>query len=138
MTPEQITLVRSTFAKVVPISETAAQLFYDRLFALDPTVQPLFTGDMKAQGVKLMRMIGTVVSKLTQLEELVPALQDLALRHVGYGVENRHYATVGEALLWTLEQGLGEDFNDEVKAAWTQAYALLSSTMIDAANSRVA
>ena len=132
MTPEQVTLIRASFAKVVPIAETAAQLFYDRLFTLDPTVEPLFQGDMKAQGVKLMRMIGTAVSKLTALDELVPALQELAVRHVGYGVEDRHYATVGAALLWTLEQGLGDEFTDELKQAWTEAYELMSSTMIAA------
>lgn len=133
MTPEQIVLVQNSFNKVVPIRERAAVLFYGRLFDLDPALKPLFTGDMKQQGLKLMAMIATAVGGLRNLEQIVPAVQALAKRHVGYGVQASHYATVGAALLWTLEQGLGPDFTPEVKEAWTACYGLLATTMQQAA-----
>lgn len=133
MTPEQITLVKNSFSKVVPIREQAASLFYGRLFELDPSLKPLFKGDMKEQGVKLMAMIATAVAGLRALDGIVPAVQALAKRHVDYGVQPSHYATVGAALLWTLQQGLGADFTPEVKEAWTACYGLLSGTMQQAA-----
>jgi hemoglobin-like flavoprotein len=133
MTPEQIALVRTSFASVVPIKETAADLFYGRLFELDPSLKPLFKGDMKEQGLKLMAMIGTAVGGLDRLDSIVPAVQALGRRHVGYGVKNEHYDTVGNALLWTLEQGLGAAFTPEVKSAWTSAYGVLAGTMKAAA-----
>ncbi|MBX3500543.1 MAG: hemin receptor [Alphaproteobacteria bacterium] len=133
MTPEQIALVRSSFASVVPIKETAADLFYSRLFELDPSLKPLFKGDMKEQGLKLMAMIGTAVGGLDRLDSIVPAVQALGRRHVGYGVKTEHYDTVGSALLWTLEQGLGAAFTPEVKSAWNSAYGVLAGTMKEAA-----
>lgn len=132
MTPEQIELVRESWDKVRPISEQAADLFYTRLFELDPELKPLFKGDMQAQGAKLMTMIHTAVRSLTQLDALVPAVEALGRRHVGYGVREEHYATVGAALLWTLDQGLGEAFTAEVEAAWTETYTLLATTMKNA------
>ncbi|TXS95955.1 hemin receptor [Parahaliea maris] len=132
MTPEQVTLVKDSWKQVVPISEQAAELFYGRLFELDPGLQPLFKGDMKQQGKKLMTMINTAVVSLDRLDDIVPAVQDLGRRHVGYGVEDSHYDTVGAALLWTLGQGLGEGFTDAVKEAWTLTYTTLASVMIDA------
>ena len=133
MTPEQAVLVKSSWAKVVPIADTAAELFYGKLFELDPALRPLFKGDMKEQGAKLMKMINTAVNGLERLEAIVPAVQDLGARHVGYGVKPVHYDTVGVALLWTLEQGLGEGFTPEVKDAWAEVYGVLASTMKDAA-----
>jgi hemoglobin-like flavoprotein len=133
MTPQQITLIQNSWTEVVPISETAAGLFYQRLFALDPSVRPMFKGDMREQGLKLMKMLGLIVNSLTRLDELVPAAQDMARRHVGYGVQPAHYDTVGAALLWTLEQGLGSKFTGEVRAAWAAAYGVLSQVMKDAA-----
>jgi len=133
MTPEQIALVRSSFAKVVPIKETAADLFYGRLFELDPTLKPLFKGDIKEQGLKLMAMIGTAVGGLDRLDSIVPAVQALGRRHVGYGVTDEHYDTVATALLWTLEKGLGDAFTPDVKMAWTSAYGVLAGTMKEAA-----
>jgi hemoglobin-like flavoprotein len=133
MTPEHIALVQRTFAELLPMADTAAPLFYERLFVLDPTLRPLFHGDMREQGRKLMAMLQTVVGGLRQLEELVPLVQQLGVRHRGYGVTDAHYATVGAALLWTLEQGLGERFTPEVQAAWTSAYTLLANTMRAAA-----
>lgn len=133
MTPEQVILVQDSFAKVAPIADQAAALFYSNLFTADPSLKPLFKGDMVAQGKKLMLMIGTAVGKLTDLPQLVPVLQSLGKRHVDYGVEPAHYATVGAALLKTLGQGLGDAFTFEVKAAWTAAYTLMANTMIAAA-----
>jgi hemoglobin-like flavoprotein len=133
MTPQQISLIQQSWAEVVPISDTAAGLFYQRLFVLDPEVRPMFKGDMREQGQKLMKMLGLIVNSLTRLDELVPVAQDLARKHVDYGVKPAHYDTVGAALLWTLEQGLGSKFSDEVKSAWTAAYGVLSQVMKDAA-----
>lgn len=136
MTPEQISLVQKSF-DMVP-AETAADLFYARLFELDPSLRPLFKGDMKTQGAKLMGMIAIAVQGLSNLDRIVPAVQDLGVRHAGYGVTPDHYDTVGSALLWTLEKGLGEQFTDDVREAWTAAYILLSSTMLDAAERKAA
>jgi nitric oxide dioxygenase len=133
MTPQQISLIQSNWASVVPIQDTAAGLFYQRLFALDPDVRPLFKGDLASQGKKLMQALGFIVNSLTRLDELVPVAQDMARRHVGYGVKAAHYDTVGAALLWTLEQGLGPAFTDEAKAAWATAYGTLAGVMKDAA-----
>ena len=133
MTPEQITLVQSSLEKVLPIADDAAALFYGKLFEIDPEVQSLFKGDMEEQGRKLMAMIRTAVNGLSNLDSIVPAVQDLGARHVAYGVKDADYDTVGEALIWTLGQGLGADFTEEVKAAWIEAYTLLATTMKDAA-----
>ncbi len=133
MTPQQITLVQNSWAEVVPIQDTAAGLFYQRLFSLDPSVRPMFKGDMQEQGKKLMKMLGLIVNSLTRLDELIPVAQEMAVKHVGYGVEAKHYDTVGAALLWTLEQGLGSKFTEDVKTAWATAYGTLAQVMKDAA-----
>lgn len=135
MTPREKSVVRETFAQVAPSADTAAALFYGRLFELDPTLKELFKVDMREQGRKLMQMIGLAVSKLDALDELVPAVQALGRRHAGYGVKDIDYDTVGAALLWTLQQGLGPAFTPEVKSAWTTVYGLLASTMKAAAQS---
>lgn len=132
MEASKITAVQDTFAMVEPIADKAAELFYGRLFELDPALKPLFKGDMTEQGAKLMKMIGIAVRGLTDLDSIVPAVKNLGARHVGYGVKEAHYATVGSALLWTLEQGLGDAFTDEVKGAWTDVYTLLADVMIAA------
>lgn len=133
MTPKQIELVQGSWQKVTPIADAAAQLFYDKLFSLDPSLKPLFKGDMKAQGRKLMSMISAAVNGLTRLDSIVPGVQDLGRRHVKYGVKDAHYDTVAAALVWTLGQGLGEAFTPEVKDAWVAAYGILAKTMKDAA-----
>src|SRR5262245_56374071 len=122
MTPKQIMLIQTSFEQVVPIADTAAALFYGRLFELDPSLRPLFRGDMGEQGRKLMTTLKVVVNGLPRLEALVPAVQTLGQRHAIYGVKDEHYQTVGAALLWTLEQGLGEAFSPETKDAWATAY----------------
>jgi hemoglobin-like flavoprotein len=133
MTPEQKNLVQESFAKVAPIAETAADLFYGRLFELDPTLKPLFKGDMKEQGRKLMLMIGTAVKGLDDLGAIVSAVQALGVRHKKYGVKDEYYGTVAAALLWTLEKGLGDAFTPATKEAWTVVYGILATTMKDAA-----
>ena len=133
MKVDQIKLVQDTFDRVRLISEKAAVLFYNRLFQLNPSLESLFKGDMKAQGKMLMQMLDYAVTGLDSLDTIAPTIQDLGKRHVGYGVKEEYYETVGEAFLWTLEQGLGRDFTPEVKEAWTEAYKLLSDTMKSAA-----
>jgi len=129
MTNEQINLVRASFAKVKPLVEEAAVLFYVKLFDLDPQLRRLFKTDIGKQGQKLMQMIEAAVNGLDRLEELVPAVRALGARPAVYGVEDRHYGTVGAALLWTLERALREDFTAETEAAWTAVYDLLAETM---------
>jgi hemoglobin-like flavoprotein len=133
MSPDQIDLVQRSWRQVAPIADTAAQLFYERLFTLDPSLRALFRGDMKEQGRKLMTMISVAVSGLSRLEQLVPAVQALGRRHAGYGVRDEHYGTVGAALIWTLEQGLGDAFTPPVREAWVATYGVLANTMKDAA-----
>ena len=134
MESKTIELVQGTFKQVVPIADKAAEIFYGKLFDFDPALKPLFKGDMKQQGAKLMTMIGTAVNGLNNLDAIVPAVQNLGRGHVAYGVKDSHYDTVGSALLFTLEKGLGESFTAEVKEAWTEVYTLLATTMKDAAN----
>ena len=134
MTPEQIAQVQESWKAVEGISETAADLFYNKLFETDPALKPLFkSGDMKEQGAKLMKMIGVAVNGLSRLDTIVPAVQQLGVRHAGYGVKDEDYDTVAGALLWTLGQGLGDAFTDDLKAAWVEAYTLLATTMKEAA-----
>jgi hemoglobin-like flavoprotein len=127
MTPKQIELVQATWAQLAPVADAASRLFYYRLFTLDPSLKALFRGDMDAQGRKLMAMISFAVKGLNRVEALLPGLQALGQRHVAYGVRDEHYATVGEALLETLREGLGEAFTAEVEQAWASAYALLAA-----------
>ena len=135
MTLDQKQLVQKTWEKVLPISESAATLFYGRLFELDPSTRPLFAHtNMPDQRKKLMSVIGMAVDGLDTLDKLIPAVRNLGRRHVSYGVTHEHYSSVGSALIWTLEQGLGgADFTPEVKEAWTTVYRLLADTMKDAA-----
>ncbi len=124
-----VALVQSSWAKVLPISDAAAALFYDRLFELDPSVRPLFKSDMAAQKKKLMQTLSVAVDGLSNPPRLVPALESLGARHAGYMVEDRHYDLVGQALLWTLREGLGDDFTADVEAAWSEVYAVIAEVM---------
>ncbi|MHC0052651.1 globin family protein [Actibacterium sp. D379-3] len=133
MTPEQIEMVQDSFAKVVPIKVQAADIFYTRLFEIAPAVKPYFKGDIAAQGMNLMATLGVVVNGLKHLETIVPVAQDLAIRHLDYGVKPEDYQSVGAALLYTLKAGLGDDFTEEVETAWAEAYTTLAGVMIDAA-----
>jgi hemoglobin-like flavoprotein len=138
MDNEQKALVQQTFAVVLTIEETAAALFYGRLFEIDPSLQPMFKGDIKAQGQKLMATLRVAVLGLDRLDKLLPVVQALGQRHVGYGVKDADYGTVAEALLWTLEKGLGDAFTPAVKQAWIEVYTLLAGVMKDAAGRKVA
>ncbi len=134
MEQQTIATVQESFKKVEPIAPLAAELFYKKLFELDPALKSLFKGDMEAQGAKLMKMIGIAVNGLNNLDAIVPAVQELGVRHVDYGVKDKDYETVGKALLWTLEQGLGDHFTPDVRNAWAEVYGLLAGTMQAAAN----
>src|ERR1700761_2235670 len=133
MTPDQIKLVQESFAKVAPISEQAAVLFYDRLFEVAPTVRAMFPDDMTEQRKKLMATLAVVVGGLTNLNSVLPAVSALAKRHVDYGAKPEHYPVVGGALLWTLEKGLGDGWTPDVAQAWIAAYGTLSGFMISEA-----
>jgi hemoglobin-like flavoprotein len=136
MTPDQVELVQQSFAKVAPISETAAVLFYDRLFEIAPQVKAMFPADLTEQRKKLMATLAVVVNGLGNLESILPAASALARRHVSYGARAEHYPVVGAALLWTLEKGLGDGWTPETAAAWTAAYGALSGCMISEAYGR--
>jgi hemoglobin-like flavoprotein len=136
MTPEQVKLVQQSFGQVAPIADTAATLFYDRLFEIAPAVKPLFHGDMAEQRRKLMATLAVVVGGLGNIETVLPAASALAKRHVGWGVKPEQYDLVGAALLWTLERGLGERWSSELSAAWSAAYGTLSGFMIGEAYGR--
>jgi len=134
MTPEQKDILRDTWQSVRPIADQAAQLFYDRLFEIDPDARPLFArAAMPEQRARLMEAIGLVIDKLDELDLLVPTIEALGRRHAGYGVTDAHYDSVGAALLWTLEQGLGPAWTPGAAEAWAAAYSLLADTMRRAA-----
>ena len=135
MNSTQVKLVQESFSKVVPISEAAAVIFYDRLFEVAPSVKAMFPSDMTQQRKKLMMMLAAVVNGLGNLESILPAASALAKRHVDYGAQPEHYPVVGDALLWTLEKGLGEAWTPDVADAWTAAYGTLSGYMISEAYS---
>jgi hemoglobin-like flavoprotein len=136
MTPDQVKLVQQSFAQVAPIADQAAVMFYDRLFEIAPAVKPLFHGDMAEQRRKLMATLAAVVSGLGDIESILPTASALAKRHVGYGVRPEHYESVGEALLWTLQRGLGPAWTKDTAAAWSAAYATLSGFMVGEAYGR--
>jgi len=138
LTVTQKRLVQESFATIAPIADDAAVLFYRRLFELDPSLRPMFRGDMAEQRKKLMHMLTAAVKGLDRLDQLVPVVQDLGRRHVRYGVTDGHYETVGAALLWTLEIGLGKAFTPDTKDAWVTVYGLLATTMKNAANEALA
>jgi hemoglobin-like flavoprotein len=133
LTLTQKTLVQETFAAIAPIADDAAVLFYRRLFEIDPSLQGMFRGDMAEQRKKLMQMLTAAVKGLDRLEQLVPVVQELGRRHAAYGILDAHYDTVGGALLWTLEMGLGAQFTTETREAWATVYGLLATTMKEAA-----
>lgn len=133
MTPEQIKLVQESFELVKPNADQAAQLFYNRLFDLNPNLRSMFGADMAEQGRKLMSVLATAVASLTNLDRIVPVVQDLGKRHHSYGVTEQDYETVGSALIWTLEQGLADKFDDVTRSAWVEVYGVLSSVMKEAA-----
>ena len=137
LTLTQKDLVQTTFATIAPIADDAAVLFYRRLFEIDPSLQQMFRGDMAEQRKKLMQMLTAAVKGLDRLDQLVPVVQALGRRHATYGVADAHYNTVGTALLWTLEKGLGAAFTTEVREAWATVFGLLATVMKDAAREAI-
>ena len=133
MTPECIRIVQSTWVRLLPIKDLAAQLFYERLFETDPSLRALFRGDMREQREKVMQVIDAAVNGLSRLERITVAIQDLGRRHADYGVKDHHYDTVGAALLWMLDETLGAEFTPEAKRAWATVYDVLAATMREAA-----
>lgn len=133
MHPARAQLVRDSFASIEPRAAIAALMFYQRLFALDPSLRALFQRDIEQQGVKLMQALRFAVATLDNPGELQPVLESLGRRHFYYGVEDRHYETVGVALMDALEHLLGPAFTPEVKAAWLEIYTHIANTMKDAA-----
>src|SRR5436190_5887671 len=133
MKSSQITLVQSTFDRILPISDVATQIFYERLFHLDSSMRRLFHGDARMQGKKLMDAISIIIGNLNRPERIIPGIRALGRRHAAYGVQEHHYETFGDALEWTLEHGLGDAFTPEVRSAWSAMYDLLTETMKEAA-----
>ena len=135
MTPDQKSIVKMTWQKVIPIADTASELFYHRMFQLDPALRELFVEtDMAAQRVKMLQTLGAAIRGLDDFDTLLPVIEEMGRRHAEYGVEDRHYETVGDALIWTLEQGLGSAWSPEVAEAWRAFYAMLSEAMQTAAD----
>ena len=132
MTPQQVDLVQRTWRAVLPVGDTAAELFYGKLFSLDPSIRPLFRQDLREQGRNLTSMMSVAVGSLSRPQKITLAVQQLGRRHAAYGVEPRHYEMVGTALLWMLEHVLGDAFTPQVREAWTEVYSLLATTMQDA------
>lgn len=135
MTTQQIQLIKSSWSSVAALDQqTVGSLFYNRLFEIAPEVKPMFRGSMPEQSKKLLTMLAYVINKLDKLDDILEEVAKLAQRHVTYGVKDKHYAVVGEALLWTLEKGLGDKWSEEVKEAWIVCYVTLSTAMINAAD----
>ena len=133
MTPEKVQLVQQSFKKVVPIAGAAADIFYDRLFEIAPEVRPMFPEQMSDQKGKLMTTLAVAIQNLHHVDTIVPVIQNLAVKHLDYGVKDEHYTPVGEALLYTLEKGLGDDWTPELADAWTETYTTVATVMKDAA-----
>lgn len=138
MTEEQKKLIITSFQQILPCADHTAMLFYERLFALDPALRPLFQGDMAKQRVKLMDMLDTAIGSLDRLDRLVPVLWQLGKRHGGYGVTDAHYDTVGAALFWALGEEMGVEFTPAHREAWAEVYGLMANTMKQAAAEGIA
>jgi nitric oxide dioxygenase len=133
MTPADVETVKTTFVQILPQADEFGPKFYERLFSLDPALKDMFKEDIAVQSKKLVRMLATLVAGLESLETVVPTLESLAVRHVGYGVRDEHYNIVGQSLIWTIDQQLGDAFTPQVRDAWVAAYVLISETMKAAA-----
>jgi hemoglobin-like flavoprotein len=133
MNSRNISLIQFSFAKIEPVSDQVADLFYARVFALHPELRPLFPQDMKVQKAKLIAMLTFIVENVLMLDTLIPALQLLGERHKGYGVIAEHYQPLGAALIWALEQSLGDEFTPETRQAWIGIYTMMANTMLQAA-----
>ncbi len=134
MTPQQETLIRETWRQVSPIAEAAAEMFYSRLFEIEPAARELFHAtDMARQRRAVIEALTFVVEELEKPEALLPVLHDLGRRHAAYGLRDTHFEAVGAALLWTLAQGLGPAWSPKAEAAWTEAYGMIAGAMREGA-----
>ena len=133
MTPEQITLVQSSFDRLGPQLPTLATRFYQELFARNPALRPLFTTDMAEQKVRFSRKLSEIVWAMPRLAELLTHTRALGARHVGYGVRVADYRTVGDALFAALAAVLGDSFDTQTREAWILAYNLVAETMLEGA-----
>jgi hemoglobin-like flavoprotein len=129
MTAEQKTLVQDSYASLHPVLDLFGDIFYSRLFEVDPTLKPMFPIDVARQSQKLIAALGVAVASLDRMDRLAAFMEDLGVRHAGYGVKHAHYATVEQALLWTLRMCLGAGFTADVRQAWAEVYGLLSTAM---------
>jgi len=129
VTDDQIELVQLSFRQIMRRREAVAEQFYNRLFELDPSLRPLFRGDMTRQRHDLMVTLSVLIGSLRSIDGLVPSIQALARRHVAFGARPEHFQTVGAALVWALSQHLGDAFTNEVESAWLAVYDTLASTM---------
>lgn len=132
MNQNQIRLIKDSFSEVEPILDYAVKLFYQRLFELDPGLRARFKSDTTLQEGKFLEVLTIIVNKLDRLDDILPTVEELGVRHVDYGIQPEYYNTAGEALMWTLEQGLDHAFTPEVREAWATAYSILANTMIAA------
>lgn len=133
LTPQQVEVLQSSFRILEPLGATAANLFYRRLFELDPSVVPLFKGDINEQGRKFMQVLAVAVGGMSSLPTLAPVIRQLGARHAVYGVQPQHYESVREALLWALARVLQDAYTEEVRTTWVTAYAALAGVMKEAA-----
>jgi nitric oxide dioxygenase len=132
LTERQIRLVQFSFEKITENIDQSAALFYDHLFHLDPSLKAMFKGDMRQQGRKLMQTLLVAVNGLDDFGAVAPSIRELGKRHVNYGVQPKHYELVGTALLWMVEQGIGNQYTSEICGAWTQLYDELKNVAIQA------
>ncbi|TLV02206.1 globin domain-containing protein [Dyadobacter luticola] len=133
MTSRKILIIKTTWSYAIGLPEMTGELFYERLFELDPSLQAMFPPDMEQQNRKLIDMITYMVSHLQAMENVQRDIDAMAARHAGYGVRPEHYKTVGDALKWVLEQRLGDQWDEETREAWTELYDIWSTSMIRAA-----
>lgn len=124
--------MQASWEKVKPLGQAAGELFYSKLFEAAPGIRHMFSENIGPQAGKLVYMLSYVVASLHRLDTLEGDIRKLAARHAGYGAEPAHYAVVGQCLIATLKEGLGNGWNDELEQAWTTAYTILSEAMINA------
>jgi hemoglobin-like flavoprotein len=133
MTDSNILAVKNSWSYIMFQSEEFSGLFYQKLFELNPSLRHLFKGNIEEQGSKLMRMLTMIIARLQRLQDIETEVKALGHRHVGYGTRPEHYQTVGQALLWSLENALGDRWSEETRKAWTEAYTIMANTMLQGA-----
>jgi hemoglobin-like flavoprotein len=133
MTDLKILVVKNSWSYIIFQAEEVSLLFYSKLFELDPSLRPLFKGNVEEQGRKLIKMLTMIISRLQKMDDIATEVKSLGKRHVDYGTRPEHYQTVGQALLWALENTLGKRWDQETSQAWEEAYAMMANTMLEGA-----